>query len=183
MKRPPDMTTHGQLSLLPAANPHAGAVLSPCGAYRYRLWRLWDVSRPLWNFVLLNPSLADAERSDPTLQRCCQRAEQGGAGGLYITNGYALRSVDPAALRGHADPVGPSCDQHLLEVATLCELVICGWGHHIEDGRRGREAEVVRVLERSKRRLHVLGLTSDGHPRHPLYLPYTARPEPWVRTI
>jgi hypothetical protein len=28
-------------------------------------------------------------------------------------------------------------------------------------------------------RLHVLGLTKDGHPKHPLYLPGDLEPRPW----
>ena len=28
-------------------------------------------------------------------------------------------------------------------------------------------------------RVQVLGLTKDGHPRHPLYMPYSAQPMDW----
>ncbi|KAA0997816.1 DUF1643 domain-containing protein [Paraburkholderia panacisoli] len=36
-----------------------GAHISDCGAYRYRLWREWDRSKPTLAFLMLNPSTAD----------------------------------------------------------------------------------------------------------------------------
>jgi hypothetical protein len=32
-------------------------------------------------------------------------------------------------------------------------------------------------------RLHHLGLTATGAPRHPLYLPADARPAPWMELV
>ena len=60
------------------------ATLSPCGVYRYDLTRVWDRQRPLCLFLMLNPSTADAERSDPTVTRCLNYAHAWGYGGQYI---------------------------------------------------------------------------------------------------
>ena len=47
-----------------------GAYLSECGWYRYLLWRRWQPSAPVVNFIMLNPSTADAVQDDPTVTRC-----------------------------------------------------------------------------------------------------------------
>lgn len=164
--------------------PMAGAIVSRCQRYRYSLWRIWDRAQlaGLVNFILLNPSTADAVRSDPTLVRCFRRARSMGYGGLVITNLYALRSSDPRALTARdVEPVGPDNDTHLLDGARVSSLIVCGWGAHAEDGRRGRDQEVLRLLASLDKRAHVLGLTGSGHPRHPLYVPYRAQPLLWER--
>ncbi|WER50439.1 DUF1643 domain-containing protein [Cupriavidus sp. WKF15] len=33
----------------------AGAIVSDCEQYRYRLWREWDASRRSLGFIMLNP--------------------------------------------------------------------------------------------------------------------------------
>ena len=52
----------------------SGAVFSDCQRYRYRLWRTWDSSKKPLVMVMLNPSIADAEQNDPTVERCQRRA-------------------------------------------------------------------------------------------------------------
>lgn len=74
------------------------AVISKDGLYRYTLRRVWDESKPLLNFVLLNPSKADAETDDATVRRCIGFAKLWGFGGIVITNLYAYRSTDPKKL-------------------------------------------------------------------------------------
>ncbi len=148
--------------------------LSPCGAYRYALARAWAPG-PGIAFVLLNPSRADAEASDPTLARCMARARALGFGRLRVVNLFALRSPHPAALRCVPDPVGPDNDAALLRAAAWADALLCGWG---AGGRlHRRHAAVLRLLGR--RRLWHLGLTAGGHPRHPLYVPAAVAPQPW----
>jgi len=152
------------------------AVLSECGAYRYRLERRWDEGKPL-NFVMLNPSTADANADDPTITRCITRAQRLGFPALVVTNLFAFRSTQPMALRKAADPVGPENDGHLLEVALGAGMVLCAWGFH--GALNGRGVEVESLLRDWGADLYALKLSQAGWPCHPLYLPYELEPMPY----
>jgi len=134
------------------------------GAYRYWLLREWDRTRPRLNWVMLNPSTADAERDDPTLRRCLQFARGWGFGAVEVTNVYALRATTPRALQQVRDPVGPENDRVLRDCAARCDRVAVAWGN----GGRERAAAVAVLLDRP---LWCLKVTRQGQPRHPLYAP------------
>lgn len=164
-----------------------GAYISPCGTYRYRLWRVWNVNLGLVCFVMLNPSTADEEADDPTIRRCIRFAKDWGFGGIEVVNLYAYRATDPAALSLAADPVGPSNDVEIVTAATGARLVVAAWGAtRLKAGLDGtgvartalRIDQVVRLLTRNGI-VHALGVTATGAPRHPLYVPASARPVLW----
>jgi hypothetical protein len=134
-------------------------------AYRYTLWRRWDMFNPDYiQFIGLNPSTADEQRDDPTLRRCIAFAKREGAGALCMTNLFAFRSTDPHLMQQATDPVGPENDWWLIQMAQEARLVIACWGHI--GGYLGRDQAVRAVLPA----LWALGLTAAGAPRHPLYL-------------
>lgn len=148
-----------------------GATFSDDAVYRYRLWRRWNEDHPTIAFVMLNPSTADADRNDPTIERCCRRVRHEGWGGLIVLNLFALRSTDPKRLYSHPDPVGPENDRHIVEVCSEVRDVVCAWGAHgAHLGRARRATELIRKVNRS---VWSLGVNSDGSPKHPLYVPYS----------
>lgn len=146
-----------------------GADFSPCGRYRYRLWRRWDAG-PVAVWLLLNPSTADATVNDATIERCQRRSARWGYGALVVVNLFALRATRPRELYRHPDPVGPDNDGVILEAATRADHVICGWGNHGLLGARGQR--IVRVLSEHGCELRCLGVTARGQPHHPLFVPY-----------
>lgn len=153
------------------------ALYSPCGAYRYGLERVWGApgSVPLL-WIMLNPASADEQRNDPTIERCQRRARALGFGAMRIANLFAFRAGKPATLRRAAAPVGPENDALLLRWHAGAGMTLAGWGMH--GAHLGRGAEVADLLTGD---LHVLGLTRDGHPRHPLYVAYAEQPRLWRR--
>jgi hypothetical protein len=158
-----------------------GAVLSDEGVYRYSLTRWWsDAGVVRW--VMLNPSTADAELDDPTIRRCIGFARSWGYGAINVVNLYGLRATDPRELARHPDPVGPENDLYLRgrDQLSLRELVVCAWGAHPMAARRAPDA--LRLLDEAGETPHVLGLTKDNQPRHPLYVPGRTEPAPWVRS-
>src|SRR3954454_21911255 len=86
------------------------AVFSKCNRYRYRLDRIWDEARPPLAFGMLNPSTADHERNDATIERCERRARALGFGSLIVWNLFAFRSTKPSTLKAQDDPIGPKND-------------------------------------------------------------------------
>ena len=165
-----------------------GCILSDCGAYRYRLWREWDRSRPTLAFLMLNPSTADHLTDDPTITRCMSRAVAGKFGCLEVVNLFPLRATDPDELLKHPDPVGPkrgsvTADGAILDVIERAHTVICAWGAH--PAAAPRAAEVMRLLSMAgmRNRLYHLGLNKDGSPKHPLYIAASTRPKPFTMEV
>jgi hypothetical protein len=153
----------------------SGAQFSPCGLYRYRLYRTWDLFLPTCLFVMLNPSKADEVDNDPTVERCERRARAWGFGTLEVVNIFALRSTDPTALYSAVDPVGPANDAAILAAAAGASRIICAWGTHGAFMGRGRK--VREMLEGAGHMLYALKVNQGGDPAHPLYLPYSQEPE------
>jgi hypothetical protein len=148
----------------------------PNEEYRYALDRIWGDGQRIINFVMLNPSTADAFDNDPTVTRCMERTHALGCDGLVVTNLFAYRSTDPAALRKVPDPIGPSNDEVIAYHARKAALVVCGWG--ALGSLYGRSGAVLGLLKSIGVNPHYLRLTAGGEPGHPLYLPYDLVPRP-----
>lgn len=155
------------------------AVYSPCERYRYLLTRVWEPAGKRALFVMLNPSTATEFQNDPTVERCERRARALGFGAFRVTNIFAFRATDPRVMRAEADPVGPQNDAAIRDSARdWADMVVCAWGTH--GAHLGRGAAVEALLRATGRPLFTLGLSKDGHPKHPLYIGYDRQPEPWL---
>lgn len=172
-----------------------GATISPCGKYRYLLWREWRGigSREHWRwygakdgdgeelgqpkaclFIMLNPSTADGEQDDPTIRRCVGFARAWKFDRLEVVNLFAYRATDPQALlrlRHDEDPVGVRNSNYVTAAAVDAGRIICAWGAH---GRHLDQDETLLGWLPGDRPCHALGLTKEGAPRHPLYAPADA---------
>jgi len=154
------------------------AIYSDCERYRYSLTRVWDDLGRRVNFVMLNPSTATEVQNDPTVERCERRARTLGYGGFAVTNIFAWRDTQPKAMRAAVDPVGAENDAAIADRALWAHDVIAAWGTHGAHLDRGQQ--VAALLGALDRPLFHLGLSKLGHPKHPLYLPYSQNPEPWA---
>ncbi|MEB8387701.1 DUF1643 domain-containing protein [Rhodobacteraceae bacterium KMM 6894] len=154
------------------------AIYSPCEKYRYQLTRTWDPAGKRALFIMLNPSTATEVQNDPTVERCERRARTLGFGAFRVTNIFAWRDTDPRAMRAATDPVGPENDTAIMDSCPWADTIIAAWGTH--GAHLGRGAQVEALLTATGRDVHHLGLTKDGHPKHPLYIAYTQQPERWI---
>jgi hypothetical protein len=153
------------------------AVYSDCENYRYSLTRVWHPEAERVLFVMLNPSKATEIENDPTVERCERRARALGFGGVQVTNIFAWRETSPKLMRQAKDPVGPDNDMILNEGILWADQVIAAWGTH--GAHLGRGAQVQELLSRSQTPVYHLGLSKDGHPKHPLYIRYAQEPIFW----
>lgn len=147
--------------------------------YRYTLWRIISpiFAKEYICFICLNPSTADETTDDNTVRRCIRFARREGYGVVCVLNLFALRSTDPSAIKTVIDSKGPENDKHIFAVAKGAEKIVVAWGVHGSFMRRDKD--VLHLLERME--LYCLGMTKDGHPRHPLYLKRDTRIEPYKR--
>jgi hypothetical protein len=155
-------------------NGGRGALISECGRYRYRLWRLWDDLTPVMVWVMLNPSTADADVDDPTIRKCIGFAKQHHYGGIIVVNLFAWRATDPKELPTVTDPVGPENDQHILWACTapLMLSVVAGWGSMKWAQKRAARVKML-IQSQARRDVKCFKQSESGAPWHPLYLPYT----------
>lgn len=152
--------------MTPPPSMQRGADFSPCGRYRYRLWRQWgEGSRVV--FVGLNPSTADASRDDPTIRRCIGFAQRWGHARFDIVNLFAFRATQPVDLRAALEPEGPDNLKAIRHAVNVSSAVIACWGHM--GGWRDQDRRVLPLLPDDTR---CLGTTKGGHPRHPLFVRY-----------
>ena len=156
---------------------YSSAVISECGRFRYELVRRWG-DGPLLEFIMLNPSTADARFNDPTIRRCIAFAKAWGYGGIVVRNLYAYRATNPADLGVIADPIGPENRDYLSRTDADCTIVawgahpaaVCWWNGYPFGWQRT-------VIQRPA--LFCLGTNANGSPKHPLYVPASRTPTRW----
>lgn len=143
-----------------------GAFIDSTGQYRYKLWRDWDKYKPRVTFVMLNPSTADGKEDDPTSRRCIGFAKAWGYGSLDVVNLFAYRATDPKELLYVKDPIGPDNNLWLGLSADHASRIVLAWG--VNGTLYDRNNDVIRSLSRYG--LFCLGISKEGHPKHPLYI-------------
>lgn len=184
-----------------------GATLSPCGTYRYRLWREWrgtpNARWRMWTnedgspaldgaghqlgepeicvFIMLNPSTADAEVDDPTIRRCVGFARSWGYEHLEVANLFAYRTPSPKALMGLTyddDPVGPLNSIIVRDLISDPLVTRIICAWGAHGDHLLQHDTVLGWIEQWAMVLpECLGFTKLGYPRHPLYVPSDQQPE------
>ena len=143
-----------------------GAIFSDDHKYRYALWRVWNLHKPMLMLIGLNPSTAGELNDDPTITRSMVRANKTGYGGLLMGNLYAYVSTDPKILLGMGDFVGELTDYYLKRMIAMSRRQLCGWGSFPPVVKR---APIVLGMIAEP---YCLGVNADGQPKHPLYIGY-----------
>ncbi len=140
---------------------NSGAEFSKCGKYRYKLWRIWNVSLPKAMCIGLNPSTANAEKNDQTINYLIKMLSVLGYGGFYMMNLFAWISSNPDDLLTCNDALGDN-NNKLKEVEAICSDVIICWGNFKQAEQRIKD--VLPNYPNAK----CFGVSKSGKPLHPL---------------
>lgn len=132
-------------------------------------------------FVMANPSTADDTLDDATIRKVRGFGRVNDLGKLLIGNLFAYRATDINELKNVSDPVGCSNDYFLDEMMEQADRVVFAWGRLAKFPRslRHRWMDVYKIAKGNGHEPLCLGVGADGHPRHPLMLPYSTPLETW----
>lgn len=146
------------------------AIISGCGNYRYSLTRIWDSTKPMIMFILLNPSTADHENDDPTILKCIAYSKSCGYGGFYVCNLFSYRSTKADKLLQVINQHGVNNLKYIIDFSDRVDKVVCGWGKDGLVRKLFNGAKTLDYLSELNHKLYYLRLNKPGEPSHPLYL-------------
>jgi hypothetical protein len=185
------------------------ATFSECGKYRYELSRVWDYEKPTLYWICLNPSIAGAIKGDHTIKKIITFSKNNGYGRCTVLNLFAYIATHPKDLimtdSFGVDVVGSANDWHIQRAAEEVKgwfPTRAGWAHHsgaavvfawgatvdalAKSDLASRADDVIEKFERAGQwkgtphdRSYYLTLTNNGHPGHPLRLPYSTDLKEW----
>lgn len=161
------------------------AVLSDCRKYRYRLERRSGHYPGVTAVIMVNPSRATATKNDHTITKLQGFQARWGWGRIVVGNLFAYRATDVNDLKTAIDPVGPDNPRHLKSIMAEADRVIVAWGRlsKLPKKLRNQWKTVVKIAEKLDKPLYCLGVCQDGHPVHPLTIPYERKLELWVPPV
>lgn len=148
------------MKIIPAIG--VGAEFSEDRTYRFALWRIWDMRKPLAMLIGLNPSTANAQSSDPTIRRLQGKTgliANNGFGGFYMMNLFPYVTPYPECL-GSCVQQFPENDLLLQQVNLHCETVIFCWGNF---NTFKRDMAIMAMFPAAM----CFGRNANGSPKHP----------------
>jgi len=161
----------------------SSAILSPCGRYRYRLERTVAMEGPVYAFIGVNPSTADATEDDATVRKWIGFVKRWGGSRFIVANAFAFRSTDVRALAAlpPADAIGIENDWHIMRAAVAADVIVPCWGNtsKVPPTLRTRFPFLLEMLSGADKPIKTFGLTASGDPKHPLMLGYDTALVPW----
>ena len=150
------------------------AVLSPCGAFRWRLERTLGDGITAAVFGV-NPSTADADLDDHTVTKWRGFGSRLGWGRIIVGNVFSYRATDVKRLAVPGlDLFGPEHRQHQDAIIRDADILVPCWGSRSKVPPSIRPAIDLLWgrLQESGKPVMCWGLTAGGDPKHPLMLGY-----------
>lgn len=145
--------------------------------YRHILGRRVSAGNSVVVWGMLNPSIADAVKNDPTVTRVIGFTRDMGKSIALVVNVSDYIATQPIDLVDAGAPVSSLWAPFIMAAVQRADLVICGWG---ANGRAlpMSVADFLRIVRTNfVGPLHCLRLTKKTkQPEHPLMLPAALRP-------
>jgi len=110
---------------------------------------------------MLNPSVADEKKDDPTIRRLISFTKKFNYGGFLVGNIFTTITPNPKELdksKGMSD----KNFEELIKLINKVDQIVYAWGSSIE------EPQLLKKLVLNPK---CFGKNLNGTPKHPLYLP------------
>ena len=155
--------------------------------YRYILMR--DLGQPeeatsRIQFIMLNPSTADEVTDDRTVAKITRWSVARGYRALWITNLSPLRATNPQHMKVFGPEPQDIWDENINIItcaAQRVDQIVLAWGTSgAWENRDKRICQALANLDLPPEKFWSFGLTKDGHPKHPLYLPDSLELQPFT---
>ena len=144
-----------------------GAKFSRDKKERYSLKREWDKSKKKILYIMLNPSLADDKKDDPTIRRLISFTKKFNYGGFFVGNIFTTITPNPKEIDKSLG-ISDKNFEELLNLINKVDQIVYAWGNNIEEPQL-----IKKVISRPK----CFGKNFNGTPKHPLYLPSSSELE------
>lgn len=157
------------------------ATISPCGKYRYTLHRTVGGGTTRACVVMVNPSTADATENDATIRKLIGFGKVLGWSEFTVVNLFAYRATDIHHVHDAVEPIGRNNNEHILIAINQADIVVFAWGASgkLPPRLRDRWKHIDCIAFACGKKPYCLGTCKDGHPRHPVMLPYSTPLTPW----
>lgn len=158
------------------------AIFSECRKYRYRLDRVIKETGSTMAFFGINPSTANEQENDRTINKMIGFAARNGAARLIVANVFSLVSTDINGLRMDVPLRGDEHDEYIQHIINDADILVPCWGcrHKLASRFRSSLDEYMTLLLKSQKPVYCLGRTkTTGDPLHPLMLGYNTKMIEW----
>lgn len=144
----------------PEITVDGGALFNGDRTHRIKLWRIWDVSKPMIMYIGLNPSRANEDTTDATITRLINFSKRFDAGGMYMMNVFTYVTPYPWLL----GELVVTPEEVLKQIADHCAKVVFCWGNFRQSRNRAKQLSALFPSALC------FGKNKNGTPKHPLYL-------------
>ena len=127
---------------------------------RYFLKRKWNNSKGLLLYIMLNPSVADEIKDDPTIRRLINFTKKFDYGGFLVGNIFTKITPNPKEI-DRSKGISDKNFEELFKLINKVDQIVYAWGNSVE------EPKILKELISSPK---CFGKNFNGTPKHPLYL-------------
>tara|TARA_Y100001935_G_scaffold142546_1_gene117812 strand:- start:204 stop:665 length:462 start_codon:yes stop_codon:yes gene_type:complete len=132
---------------------------------RFSLSRIWDQKKPKLLYIMLNPSIADDKRDDPTIKRLIFFTKKFRYGGFYVTNLFTQITPYPKEL--NMDNLSKKNNFKIInDLIKKSDSIVYAWGNLVSEPR-----DLLEIIDSPL----CFGKNLNGTPKHPLYLPSNSK--------
>ena len=132
---------------------------------RFSLSRIWDQKKPKLLYIMLNPSIADDKRDDPTIKRLIFFTKKFRYGGFYVTNLFTQITPYPKEL--NMDNLSKKNNLKIInDLIKKSDSIVYAWGNLVSEPR-----DLLEIIDSPL----CFGKNINGTPKHPLYLPSNSK--------